>query len=159
MTDALGNETVYELAWVRAMQRVTRVTGPCESCGGAGGSAPREWIFDAEGNVVLVSAEDFRAISGGPADMVTDIAVGVRNPRELVTIAEKIAMPLEPDADYETVAGFVLDALHRLPEVGEHFDHGPWRFEVVDLDGRRIDKVLLAPRLKGERGDVPDELE
>lgn len=42
-------------------------------------------------DLVLVSAEDFRAISGGPADLVTDIAVGVRNPRELVTIAEKIA--------------------------------------------------------------------
>ncbi len=58
--------------------------------------------------------------------------------------AERIAMPLDPDADYETVAGFVLDALHRLPEVGETFDHGPWRFEVVDLDGRRIDKVLVS---------------
>ncbi len=48
------------------------------------------------------------------------------------------------DADYETVAGFVLDSLHRLPEVGETFDHGPWRFEVVDLDGRRIDKLLVS---------------
>lgn len=58
--------------------------------------------------------------------------------------AEKIAMPLDPNADYETVAGFVLDVLHRLPEVGETFEHGRWRFEVVDLDGRRIDKVLVS---------------
>jgi putative hemolysin len=58
--------------------------------------------------------------------------------------AEKIAMPLDPDADYETVAGFILDSLHHLPEVGETFDRGDWRFEVVDLDGRRIDKVLVS---------------
>jgi len=42
-------------------------------------------------DLVLVSTEDFQAISGLPADLVTDIAVGVRNPREMVTIAEKIA--------------------------------------------------------------------
>jgi putative hemolysin len=42
------------------------------------------------------------------------------------------------------VAGLVLDVLHRLPEVGEAFEHGPWRFEVVDLDGRRIDKILVS---------------
>jgi putative hemolysin len=58
--------------------------------------------------------------------------------------AEKIAIPLDPNADYETVAGFVLNALHRLPDVGETFEHGRWRFEVVDLDGRRIDKVLVS---------------
>jgi putative hemolysin len=58
--------------------------------------------------------------------------------------AEKIAIPLDPRADYETVAGFVLNALHRLPDVGETFEHGRWRFEVVDLDGRRIDKVLVS---------------
>ena len=45
---------------------------------------------------------------------------------------------------FETVAGFVLHTLHRLPTVGETFDHQGWRFEVVDLDGRRIDKILVS---------------
>ena len=58
--------------------------------------------------------------------------------------AEKISMPLDPDADYETVAGLVLNSLHHLPEVGETFDRGDWRFEVLDLDGRRIDKILVS---------------
>jgi putative hemolysin len=39
----------------------------------------------------------------------------------------------------------VLHELGHLPEVGEHFDHEGWRFEVMDLDGRRIDKVLATP--------------
>ena len=52
------------------------------------------------------------------------------------------------DRDYETVAGYVLSQLHHLPATGESVDVQGWRFEVVDLDGRRIDKVL-ASRLPG----------
>jgi putative hemolysin len=45
--------------------------------------------------------------------------------------------------DVEMVAGFVLDNLRRIPEVGASFTHGDLRFEVVDMDGNRIDKVLI----------------
>jgi putative hemolysin len=57
--------------------------------------------------------------------------------------ADKIGVPVERDAKYETVAGFVLEELEHLPEIGETFERAPWRFEVVDMDGRRIDKVLV----------------
>ncbi len=46
------------------------------------------------------------------------------------------------DAEYTTLAGFVLSQLGHIPPVGETFQWRNWRFEVVDLDGRRIDKVL-----------------
>jgi len=46
------------------------------------------------------------------------------------------------DAEYTTLAGFVLEQLGHLPTAGEAFQWKNWRFEVVDLDGRRIDKVL-----------------
>ncbi len=49
-----------------------------------------------------------------------------------------------PDG-FRTIAGFVLHALGHLPQPGEHFTYEGWRFEVVDLDGRRIDKVLAMP--------------
>ncbi|NLS01084.1 HlyC/CorC family transporter [Rhizobium sp. P38BS-XIX] len=51
---------------------------------------------------------------------------------------------VEDDRDYQTVAGFVLQELRHLPDVGESFSKNGWRFEVVDLDGRRIDKLLVA---------------
>lgn len=57
--------------------------------------------------------------------------------------ADKIGAPVDRSADYLTVAGLVLNHLNRLPEVGECFHVGNWKFEVVDLDGRRIDKVLV----------------
>lgn len=54
-----------------------------------------------------------------------------------------LGVPVPRDADFETVAGFVIDAMSRLPQVGESFERDGFRFEVVDLDGRRIDKVLV----------------
>jgi putative hemolysin len=47
--------------------------------------------------------------------------------------------------DFATLAGFVLESFGYIPEAGEHFEAQGWRFEVVDLDGRRIDKILAAP--------------
>ena len=46
------------------------------------------------------------------------------------------------EGGFHTIAGFVLSQLGHLPVVGEHFDYEGWRFEVVDLDGSRIDKVM-----------------
>ena len=56
--------------------------------------------------------------------------------------AAQLGVPVDLDADFHTVAGFVLHEMQRLPSVGESFDKAGWRFEVVDLDGRRIDKIL-----------------
>ncbi len=57
--------------------------------------------------------------------------------------ADQMGFNVGEDPEFETVAGLVLAELRRLPELGEHFTKNGWRFEVVDLDGRRIDKILL----------------
>ncbi|WP_055049732.1 hemolysin family protein [Devosia sp. A16] len=54
-----------------------------------------------------------------------------------------LGVPVPKDAKFETVAGYVLAELNHLPAVGETFERGHWRFEVLDLDGRRIDKILV----------------
>lgn len=59
--------------------------------------------------------------------------------------SSEFGIPMPRDADFQTVAGFILAEMNRLPNVGETFDKDHWRFEVVDLDGRRIDKILLSP--------------
>ena len=60
-------------------------------------------------------------------------------------MAEHLSLRLPPERDYHTAAGYVLAALGRLPATGEHVEAGGWRFEVVDLDGNRIDKLIAAP--------------
>ena len=68
-------------------------------------------------------------------------------------LADHLNFMLPENRDYETLAGFILSQMHRLPTTGEWVDAHGWRFEVVDLDGRRIDKVL-ASRLPGARREV-----
>jgi putative hemolysin len=58
--------------------------------------------------------------------------------------------------DYETLAGFVLWRLGHLPATGEVVTHRGTRFEVVDLDGRRIDKVLVMPAVEAESDIEPE---
>ena len=48
------------------------------------------------------------------------------------------------DGDFRTIAGFALVQLGHLPEIGETFAYEGWRFEILDLDGRRIDKLLVS---------------
>jgi putative hemolysin len=62
-------------------------------------------------------------------------------------MADRLAIELPEDRDYATAAGFALSVLKRLPNEGEHFQVQGWRFEVIDMDGRKIDK-LLASRTK-----------
>jgi CBS domain containing-hemolysin-like protein len=58
---------------------------------------------------------------------------------------DRLGFRIRPEGDFHTVAGFALSQLGHLPEAGESFDYEGWRFEIVDLDGRRIDKVLAIP--------------
>ena len=59
-------------------------------------------------------------------------------------LADRLGLDLPEDRDYATVAGLALAAFKHLPGEGEHFVEQGWRFEVVDLDGRRIDKLLVS---------------
>lgn len=51
----------------------------------------------------------------------------------------------EEAGQFHTVAGLVMARLGRVPGPGDGFTWGAWRFEVLDMDGRRVDKVLVAP--------------
>ena len=52
--------------------------------------------------------------------------------------------PDEQEEDYQTVGGMVMTHLGRVPEVGDSFEWEGFSFEVVDMDGHRVDKVLVA---------------
>ncbi len=59
-------------------------------------------------------------------------------------LADRLGIDLPDDRDYATVAGLALAVFRHLPGEGESFVEQGWRFEVVDLDGRRIDKLLVS---------------
>lgn len=111
-------------------------------------------VFDEYGHFegVITSGDVLEAITGAfqeegedePAFVVReDGSFLVAGWMPIDEFADQIGVPVEANANYETVAGLVLNTLNRLPAVGECFERGHWRFEVIDLDGRRIDKLLV----------------
>lgn len=77
---------------------------------------------------LLVEREDGSLLLAGalPADALMD----------------QLGLELGEDRDFATAAGYALSVMKRLPREGEHFHDQGWRFEVVDMDGRKIDKLL-----------------
>ena len=73
--------------------------------------------------------------------MLVDGRLSTEDLRETL---ELNTLPGEDDHDYHTVAGMVIARFGRIPHAGELFEWRGWRFEVVDLDGARIDKLLIS---------------
>jgi putative hemolysin len=59
-------------------------------------------------------------------------------------LADRLSLEYEDNREFGTVAGYVLSVLKQLPVEGDHFHDQGWRIEVVDMDGRRIDKLLVS---------------
>ncbi|WP_133499663.1 hemolysin family protein [Cognatilysobacter terrigena] len=72
--------------------------------------------------------------------LLVDGSLGVEELREVFGTG---ALPNEDEHDFHTAAGMVIAQFGRIPHAGEHFDWNGWRIEVVDLDGPRIDKLLM----------------
>jgi len=81
---------------------------------------------------LLVTRED--------GSLLVDGSMTVDSLRELLGGG---ALPGEAEHDYHTAAGMLIAQFGRIPNVGEWFDWNGWRIEVVDLDGPRVDKLLL----------------
>lgn len=112
-------------------------------------------VFDEYGNFegVITAMDVLEAIAGDFPDPGEDEPKAVRRDdgswliagwMPVDEFADLLGITLPEDRDYESVAGLVLDLAGVLPEVGAHVDLPGWRIEVVDLDGRRIDKLLVS---------------
>jgi len=88
---------------------------------------------DEEGEPLVVQRSD--------GSFLIDGRVPVDDLREALGLG---ALPHESEQDYRTAAGLMIAHFGRIPQVGENFLASGWRFEVVDLDGARIDKLLVA---------------
>jgi putative hemolysin len=100
---------------------------------------------------VVTSGDILEAIAGAFREQGEDSDDAVRRddgswllsgsmPRD--ELADLLLLPIPGDASFHTLAGFMLHNLKRMPKVGDFVVVGGWRLEVVDMDGRRIDRVL-----------------
>lgn len=103
---------------------------------------------------VVTSSDILEAIVGSFAteEGAPEPAVVVRDDGSMLVagwmqadeLAETLGLVLPDPRNYDTAAGFLIDAFGRLPEIADHILVQNWRFEVLDLDGRRIDKILVS---------------
>jgi putative hemolysin len=88
----------------------------------------------------------FRTEEGAPEKDAVQRADGswlIAGSMPVDEMLETLGISPPPTRGYHTAAGFVLHHFGYLPAVSDSFVHAGWRFEVIDLDGRRIDKMLV----------------
>lgn len=85
--------------------------------------------------------EEPRIVSRENGSWLLDGMLPVADLTEVLGLSAAGAGEME---EFETLGGFVMGRVGRIPETGEHFDWNGWRFEVIDMDRRRVDKVLVA---------------
>lgn len=90
-------------------------------------------VFDDQEEPLIIQREDGSWLLDG--SLSTD---------ELKRLLSRDALPEEETGGYHTLAGFVITHLSRIPTSGDAFEWDGWRFEVVDMDGNRVDKLLVS---------------
>jgi putative hemolysin len=88
------------------------------------------------------AANDDRAVRRADSSWLLDGGLPAHEARALLGID---ALPGEEEGDYETLGGFLMARLGRIPASGDAVAWAGLRFEVVDMDGNRVDKVLAMP--------------
>jgi putative hemolysin len=97
-------------------------------------ATPRDWVRRADGSFLADGIADLEKIA---ADL------------------EGFALPEGTGSDFQTLAGYVMWRLQRWPNEGDTVEHGPWILEVADIDGQRIDKILITPTRPGAPPAAP----
>ena len=129
-----------------------------------GADVPMAFVHDEYGHFEgVVTASDLLAALAG--EFASDVDVNSEPPLverddgswwvsgslSADAMSDQLGISLPDDRDYATAAGFALSVLKHLPEVGERFSYGNWQFEIVDLDGRKIDKLLASEKPRRRR--------
>ncbi len=98
-------------------------------------------VENADEDALVVTRED--------GSLLVDGSLQVDDLRELMGSSQ---LPDAEEGDYYTLAGMCIHFFGRIPHAGEYFDWDGWRIEIVDLDGARVDKLLLR-RLSDDQAD------
>jgi putative hemolysin len=91
--------------------------------------------------------DDAWAVERGDGSWLLDGLIPVPEMKDRLGLK---VLPEEDRGRYNTLAGMIMLLLGRLPNTADHVEWDGWRFEVVDMDGKRIDKVMVAPTAENE---------
>lgn len=154
--DALSrDESVDMRSLVRHLPTISDLSGAVEVMTALRQSSTHMvLVYDEHGHFegVITSGDILEAITGTFANGQDESASVERHDGSFLIagwmpideFAHQFDYPFDRDADYQTVAGLVLDEFQQLPQLGESFEKHGLRFEIVDLDRRRIDTILIS---------------
>ena len=97
------------------------------------------------GSQLTITEDDAWAIQRDDGSWLLDGLIPIPEMKDRLHLG---ALPEEERGSYQTLSGMLLLMLGRLPRTGDHATWGEWRFEIVDMDGRRIDKLVYRPRVE-----------
>ncbi len=102
----------------------------------------RDLIEAVTGEFQPRNAEDAWAVARGDGSWLLDGLIPVPELKDRLDLK---AVPEEEKGRYNTLSGMFMWLLGRVPQTTDRVDWEGWRLEIVDMDGRRIDKVLATP--------------
>jgi putative hemolysin len=102
----------------------------------------RDVLEAITGEFTAPAADDAWAVERGDGSWLLDGLIPVPEMKDRLGLK---ALPEEDRGRYNTLAGMIMLLLGRLPSTADRVDWDGWRFEVVDMDGKRIDKVMVVP--------------
>jgi putative hemolysin len=131
----------------------TEVAMVIDEYGGGVGLISLDDILDAiVGDVVSPQGTDeAEAVQREDGSWLFDGMILVDDIKELLGVDE---FPEEKEDHYETLNGLMMSRLERVPASGDHFEWDGYKFEVVDMDGRRVDKVLVSKLTGADKNEV-----
>lgn len=135
-------ETMPALTLVETFKRGGRhIALVVDEYGGISGLVTLSDVLEAIVGDVPSSSDprDQAAVQRADGSWLLDGALPIVEARQILDVPP---FPNEEDAEYQTLAGMLMAHLGRIPKVSDAVDHAGVRFEVVDMDGRRVDKIL-----------------
>ena len=114
---------------------------------------PRDVLEAIAGQFKPENTGDPWAIRRSDGSWLLDGIISTPDLKDRLGIRE---VPEEDEDRYSTLSGMVMLLLGRVPREGDSVDWADWKFEVVDMDGRRIDKVLAIPLSGAKKTEEPE---
>lgn len=100
---------------------------------------PTDLLEALVGDLPAGREEEPEVVKRGEASWSLDAGLDIE---EVKLLLGAESLPEEKHA-FQTVAGYVIERLGRLPHIGDVVEAGGWRFEIADMDGRRVDRLLV----------------
>jgi putative hemolysin len=132
----------------RFRDRASNAAMVVDEYGGIQGLVTLHDLLEAiTGDLEVSQRQSGEVVRRADGSWLLDGALPVHEVRDVLEIDDPL--PGEENGDYETLGGFLMFRLERIPDVGDSTDWEGRRFEVVDMDGRRVDRVLVTNNSHG----------